>query len=130
MSAQRWSLFDMINYMNRSISIHAIDHPMWENSCELTVYQQILTDRDISYVLSSKAFKNMLHPLQIAPNFFYSLVVFLCLQSCFHTVLWIYLYFYSLYVNVNVIYLYSPLQQSISVYQSALQKIMNKENNK
>jgi len=31
---------------------------------------------------------------------------------------------------VNVIYLYSPLQQSISVYQSALQQIINKENNK
>ena len=29
---------------------------------------------------------------------------------------------------VNVIYLYSPLQQSISVYQSALQQIINKEN--
>ena len=32
--------------------------------------------------------------------------------------------------NLNVIYLYSPLQQSISVYQSALQQITNEENNK
>jgi len=34
------------------------------------------------------------------------------------------------FVNINVLHLYSPLQQSISVYQSVLQQIINKEKNK
>jgi len=59
-----------------------------------------------------------------------SLMVLMCFCLFFLVSLMLEPCWMMVIVNVNVLYLYSPLQQSISVYQRALQQIINKEKNK